>query len=126
MRQFGEREYGATLTNACDRAGYIAVPTELVMTCLYDGVWRIDSIGLNPTDKSQYEFVTAHNAYAALDLRSTERAAGWGGENLTAFPADMEVWNLNYSINSTFRAQDIGTFKEVRDQHQHKNFQFDC
>ena len=36
-----------------------------------------------------------------------------GYSNLTAFPDGMELWNLNYTVNMTFRTEQIFTIKEV-------------
>ena len=92
------------------------VPTRVRATCLHDGAWRLDSIGADPVTKAEFDTLTPFRAWEALDQRQTELGLGLHGDNLTALPTgifDADGWNRNYTINDTFRPQEIGTFKEV-------------
>jgi hypothetical protein len=110
-RSHGEREYGSVSTTKCQMRGYVPVPLDLRVTCLHDGKYRLDSIGIDPRTLMELPYLTAFKAYDLLvTLHNSERESG---KNLSGIPTDMALWHRNYTINDTFLAQDIGTFKEV-------------
>ncbi len=117
----GGRSLGSVTTLQCQMRGYVPAPSRLRATCLHDGSYRLDSIGPSPRasatflrDAPDVPYLTAWRAYDALEnARQDNPALGLGGANLTELAIDLARWHKNYTINSTFWTQDIGTFKEA-------------
>ena len=113
MIAFDQREYGSVASNECDRAGYIPSPTHFRATCLHDGTYRIDSLGTDPATQALDSIVS--DPANQLPVHTLTSYNGWAAiaQNTQPRPDGMDVWHKNYTINDTFRTEDIGTFKEI-------------
>lgn len=69
---------------------------------MHDGRYKLNSLGVSPITLEEAPYLTAYRAYKLLVL-----------DGASSLPQDMAVWHRNYTVNDTFRTQDIGTFKEA-------------
>jgi hypothetical protein len=77
---------------------------------MQDGSYLLTSLGHNPLTRKEVTYLTAWRAY---DLAHQCAAARALTTQCAAAPADMASWHRNYTVNETFRTQDIRTFKEA-------------